>query len=241
MIKLVCFIHRRPDVERADFHRHWRESHGPLIAGLPELARHVARYEQNHRLESDYARDAETGHAEFDGSTIMSFESMAAYEAFAQEPLYAEKIAPDEASFMDRARTLFFFTEEAETKLGGPREQAEAKIKLMALLKRKPGLEAEDFHAHWSGPHADLFRNTPALRDRILAYQQSHRPAADYVRDPATEWDGLAEQWYRSLDEFEAGAGGRPFEEIVIPDEERFIDRPATRFILCAPADVIIP
>ena len=246
MIKLVCFIHRRPDVERAEFHRYWREVHGPLIASLPELARHVVRYEQNHRLESDYARDTYARYgdgepAEFDGSTIMSFDSMAAYEAFANEPLYAEQIAPDEARFMDRARTLFFFTDEAETKLGGPREQAEAKLKLMALLRRKPGLPIEDFHAHWSGPHGDLFRDTPALRDRILAYHQSHRPAADYERDPATEWDGLAEQWYRSLEEFEAGAGGPPFEQIIVPDEERFIDRPATRFLLCEPPDVILP
>ena len=240
MIKLVCFVHRRPDLGRADFHHHWREAHGPLIAGIPELARHVLRYEQSHRLEIDYARDADLPHDEFDGSTLMSFASMDAYEAFANEPLYAEAIAPDEARFMDRARTLYFFTNEALPKIGGPAEQARGAIKLMALLKRRPGLSIGDFQAHWSGPHADLFRDTPALRDRILAYRQSHRPAEDHARDPATEWDGLAEQWYRTLEDFRAGAAGPAFEEIVVPDEERFIDRAATRFILCEPADVII-
>jgi hypothetical protein len=225
VIKLVCFIHRRPDRARADFQRHWRERHGPLIAGIPELRRHVARYEQNQRLESDYSRDGHgvlrdghsdspDGHsegssrnaAEFDGATVMWFESMREYEAFAAEPLYAERIAPDEAEFMDRARTMYFFSEEAEPKIGGLPEQQRGKVKRLALLTRKPGLSISEFHAHWSGPHGDLFKHSPALR---------------------------------SLDAFYAGAEGEPFEEIVVPDEERFLDRAATRVILCEPAHVV--
>ena len=239
MIKLICFIHRRADLDRADFHRHWREEHGPLIAGIPELSRHVLRYEQNHRLEEDYARDA-TETCEFDGATLMSFESMSEYKAFASEPLYAEKIAPDEARFMDRARTMFFFSAPAEIKFGGPAEMARGNVKLLALMRRKAGLSIDDFHSHWSGPHAALFRDNPALRDRTLAYQQSHRLTDDYAANPSTDWDGLAEQAYTTLEDFYAGAGGGPFEEIVVPDEELFIDRAATRFLLCGPAERVL-
>ena len=249
MLKLVCFIHRRPELDRESFHRHWRENHGPLIEGLPALRQLVARYEQNHRLEDDYARDeggderssSRLSPGEFDGATIMWFESMADYQAFAEHPLYAEKIAPDEARFMDRSRTLYFFTNEAEPKIGGAAEKAQAKVKLLALLRRKPGLAIPDFHAHWSGPHGDLFRNESKLRSQILAYDQNHRPETDYARDPSTDWDGMAEQWYASLEAFHAGAGGGPFEEIVVPDEERFMDRGATRFILCEPPHVVFP
>jgi hypothetical protein len=50
----------------------------------------------------------------------------------------------------------------------------------------------------------------------------------------------MAEQWYASLDAFYAGAGGAPFSEIIAPDEEKFMDRPATRFILCSPPRVVL-
>ncbi|HPG27124.1 MAG: EthD domain-containing protein [Spirochaetaceae bacterium] len=236
MIKLVCFVVRRPDLSREAFHRHWREVHGPLIAGLPTMRRHLVRYEQNHRLDEDYARGGE-----YDGSTIMWFESMAEYDAFAAEPDYAGKIAPDEAGFMDRSRTMFFFTEAEDVKWGGVEEHARARVKLLALLRRRRDLMPDAFHAHWSGPHAAIFERTPALHDTILAYQQNHRFAADYERDPGTRWDGLAEQWYASLEAFASGAGGPPFEALVVPDEERFMDRAATTFLLCAPPDVIVP
>lgn len=254
MIKLICFIRRRLDLDVPAFQKHWREGHGPLIESLPKLRRHLVRYEQNHRLAADYARDAATGDgvghsgatvSGYDGSTIMWFESMKEYNAFAGEPDYAEWIAPDEAKFMDRAQTLFFFTEKEEIKFGGdnestPEPASQASVKLLALLRRRADLTPEQFHAHWSGPHAKLFTDSPALRENILRYQQNHRFADDYTRDPGLTWDGLAEQWYASMESFYAGAGGPPFNEIVVPDEERFIDRPATQFILSHPAFVIL-
>jgi hypothetical protein len=250
MIKLICFIRKRAELDVPAFQKHWREEHGPLIKRLPRLRRHLVRYEQNHRLESDYARDAAAAEAPassppspapaYDGSTIMWFSSMDAYNAFAAEPDYAEYIAPDEARFMDRTETLYFFTHEEDVKLGDAASQAQASVKLLALLRRRADLSAEAFHAHWSGPHADLFIQHAPQRDHILAYQQNHRFPEDYTRDPATRWDGLAEQWYASVEEFYAGAGGTPFNEIVAPDEERFIDRAATQFILSKPPEIIL-
>ena len=239
MIKLVCFLHRRPDVDRQAFHQHWRDIHGPLIAGLPELTRHVARYEQNPRLEEDYARD-DARHPEFDGVTIMWFESIAAYEAYAAEPLYASRIAPDEESFLDRERLTVFLTHEAERKIGEFDSEARAQIKLLALLRRRLDWSEADFHAHWSGPHADLFREDPGLRKWILAYQQNHRLEEDPRDGPDDRWDGLAEQWYASLSDFTRVAEGNAFRNRVVPDEERFLDRDATRFLLCGPARVVL-
>ncbi len=247
MIKLVCFIRKRTDLSVPAFQRHWRQNHGPLIKSLPKLRRHLIRYEQNHRLDSDYARDTAgaasalpSAASGYEGSTIMWFESMKDYHAFAEEPDYADHIAPDEAKFMDRAQTLYFFTEEEDIKFGDAGTQSQASVKLLALLRRRADLSPEQFHTHWSGPHARLFSENDSLREHILAYQQNHRFAEDYTRDPGTYWDGLAEQWYASMEAFYAGAGGAPFNELVVPDEECFIDRPATQFILSRPAEIIV-
>mgnify|MGYP001069243619 CR=1 FL=1 len=46
MIKLVCFLKRKEGLTHEEFVDHWKNRHGPLIAGTPSIARHVARYEQ---------------------------------------------------------------------------------------------------------------------------------------------------------------------------------------------------
>jgi uncharacterized protein (TIGR02118 family) len=236
MIKLVCFLRRKPGLSRDDFHAHWLERHGPLIASTPELARHLVRYEQNHRLASDYERDApdEPG---FDGCTVQWMESMESFYAFVREPRYAERIAPDEARFLDRGGFALLFTEDEDVKIDGPR--GGAGVKLLALLRRKAGLGARDFHRTWAGPHAKLFSETPAIARHVLAYHQSHRLEADYARDAGGGIDGLAEQWYASLAEFHAMLR-EPAYARVPADEERFLDRSATRFLLSSPPDCIL-
>jgi uncharacterized protein (TIGR02118 family) len=41
MLKLIVFLPRRPDLSREDFERHLRDTHTPLVAGLPGLRRLV--------------------------------------------------------------------------------------------------------------------------------------------------------------------------------------------------------
>ena len=239
MIKLVCFFRRKRGMSVADFHVHWRESHGPLIADTPELAKHLVRYEQNHRLISDYERDT-NGPAGFDGATVQWLESMAGFHGFVREPKYAELIAPDEATFLDRESITLLFTEDDDVKIEGRRE--DANVKLLALLKRKPGITAAEFHRHWSGSHASIFKNTPQVARHIIAYQQSHRLEKDYERDASGSagFDGLAEQWYANLSEFQQMVAEPLYADSVPADEERFVDRPAIEFLLSQPPDVII-
>ena len=135
MIKLVCFFRRKPGMSVADFHAHWLESHGPLIANTPELAQHLVRYEQNHRLPSDYERDSNG--PGFDGATVQWLESIESFYGFVREPKYAELIAPDEATFLDRESITLLFTEDDDVKIEG--RLGDAGVKLLALLKRKQG------------------------------------------------------------------------------------------------------
>jgi uncharacterized protein (TIGR02118 family) len=238
VIKLVCFFRRNPNLTRDEFHQHWLGSHGPLIAGTPELAQHIVRYEQNHRLASDYERD-EPAAPGFDGATVQWMDSMRSFTGFVKEPKYAELIAPDEAYFLDRSSLALLFTAVDDVHIDGDASRGEAEVKLCCLLKRQPETTAAAFHEHWSGPHAALFSQREALSRHILAYHQSHRLERDYDRDAGGGWDGLAEQWYRSIEEFQAMIEEPAYADVPA-DERRFVDSDATRFILSGRPDVII-
>ena len=53
MVKLFALLRRREGMSTEEFVEHWRDRHGPLIAGEPSLARHILRYEQHPRHRPD--------------------------------------------------------------------------------------------------------------------------------------------------------------------------------------------
>jgi len=38
-------------------------------------------------------------------------------------------------------------------------------IKLVVMIKRKPGMSKEDFHRYWNGPHAGRSSGAPISND----------------------------------------------------------------------------
>ena len=116
MVKLTCLLKRKPGMSVEEFHRHWRDVHGPLIAGLPNLARHVVRYEQHPRLEGSQA----VGTAGFDGVAEQWFRSLDDFMAFVGEPDYARHVAPDEERFLDRAGLVWIISAAPRVVIDGP-------------------------------------------------------------------------------------------------------------------------
>ena len=112
MIKLICFIKRKPGMSIDDFHEYWRNGHGPLVAST-KSGQHALRYEQNHRARSDYERDPDG----FDGCTEQWFTSVEDFWASVQEDDY-KLIDEDMPKFMDTDNIVFILTEEPEVIVG---------------------------------------------------------------------------------------------------------------------------
>jgi uncharacterized protein (TIGR02118 family) len=108
VVKLICFLKRKPGMGVEEFHRYWREVHGPLVAST-RSGRHVIRYEQSHRTSADYDRDPDG----FDGVAEQWFESVDAFRASLAEPDYA-RIAEDLGNFLDLDSLVFVLTDEPE-------------------------------------------------------------------------------------------------------------------------------
>ena len=139
---------------------------------------------------------------------------------------------------IDPSKLLFILSNLGHTVIDGDRSAAQ--VKLLCALRRRSGTSAEEFHTHWRNVHGPIFRDTPALADRILAYDQSPRLTKDYERDAGGGVDGVAEQYYRSIEDFGAMFGAPEYQSQVVPDEDKLMDRSQLDFILCSPPDVIL-
>jgi uncharacterized protein (TIGR02118 family) len=113
--KLACLVKRKPGMSVDDFHRRWREVHGPLNRDIPSVARYFLRYEQNHRARKDYER---AGGPDFDGAAIEWFPSARDFFAMTDEPAYHEIVAPDERNFLDVDGLVWILTDEEEVVIG---------------------------------------------------------------------------------------------------------------------------
>lgn len=117
MVKLFAFLHRNPELTHEEFVTHWRERHGPLIAGIPELARYLVRYEQHPRHQPDNPLSAAD---DLDGVAVQWLRSIDDFFAFASEPAYQEVVAPDELRFLDMSRVRYVICEEPNVVIDGP-------------------------------------------------------------------------------------------------------------------------
>lgn len=113
MVKLICMLKRKAGLSPEEFHRYWREVHGPLVAST-RSGQHAARYEQNHRSEADYGRP---GGGDYDGCTEQWFASIEDFYASIQEDDYV-RIAADIETFIDTSSLVWIMTEEPEVVFG---------------------------------------------------------------------------------------------------------------------------
>lgn len=114
MVQLFAFLTRRSGTTHEEFLDHWLNVHGPLIAGTPELARHIRRYEQHPRADPGPM----SGTEDCDGVTVQHFDKVDDMWAFTAEPAYAELIAPDEAQLLDLKRLVWVITGEPNVVIG---------------------------------------------------------------------------------------------------------------------------
>jgi uncharacterized protein (TIGR02118 family) len=95
-------------------------------------------------------------------------------------------------------------------------------VKLIGLLKRKPGMTLGEFSRYWEEQHGPLVaRVFPGAK----RYVQNHPAKLSEGGEPQV--DGVVELWFDDLESFRAasefylGDGGK----VIRDDEEKFIDR----------------
>jgi uncharacterized protein (TIGR02118 family) len=94
-------------------------------------------------------------------------------------------------------------------------------VKLIAFVKRREDFGWEDFQRYWAERHAPLVKRTPLLR----GYVQSHALAAQYEAGRAPPFDGTAELWWDSLEEYRESWASPEMQEEQGADVLNFLSR----------------
>jgi hypothetical protein len=107
-------------------------------------------------------------------------------------------------------------------------------IKMIGLLKRKPGMSTEAFRDYYESKHRLI--GEKYLKDHACRYSRRYltpllRSAAG--READTEYDVVLEVWYPDQAAYDASIARLGLPEVaaeIAEDEERFLDRPKNRF-----------
>jgi uncharacterized protein (TIGR02118 family) len=207
MIHTLYFITRKPTISEAEFHRYWREVHGPIAKRISQLK----RYEQSHRLPFAGANSS------YDGAAEVWLENEAAFAALRKSPEYLNGALADEPNFIDMTRVEWLVTKDHAI-LDGP--QTPQQVKGIFLLKRQSGLSLADYRKYWREVHGPIVCKLPGLQ----RYVQCHTLDAAYdYAEP--RWDGVAQLWVADINAWQGLLESREFKEESWPDGAKFLDQ----------------
>jgi uncharacterized protein (TIGR02118 family) len=117
VITIAFLLRRRADVDDAEFHRYWREDHGPLVQSFAD-ALGIRRYVQLHSLDPALSaalrssRDAEP--TQYDGVALISFDSVDALATAAATDAgraAGAALLADERRFIDLEHSVIWLTD----------------------------------------------------------------------------------------------------------------------------------
>ena len=110
-------------------------------------------------------------------------------------------------------------------------------VKLIALLKRKDGVSAEEFSRYWHDEHGPLIASS---FPKIRRYVQNHAVKLEGGGEPKV--DGVVELWFDDLQTWKEFADMYRSEKgkVIADDEEKFIDRSKMVFFVTE-EKVIVP
>ncbi len=228
MIKGIAIVTRKPGMPDAEFHRYWREVHGPIALSITGLRRYV----QSHR--SAHAFPGFT--CPYDGVAEIWFDDLATLANLPNDPGYVNGAQADEPNFIDTDKLVFLATREHVFIEGPPIAQDTPLIKAVFLIKRRPDLSVAEFQDYWINGHAPQIPRDAG----ILRYVQCHQAPETYA-EGTPAYDGVAELSFADHAAFEAYWSSDRIQAIFAADAPRFLDAANSTAFLAEETRVLWP
>jgi len=212
VIKGFALVVRKPGMPEAEFHRYWREVHGPIALEIRALRRYV----QSHRSATALPGFDQVP---YDGVAEVWFDTLDELMNMPGNPDYVNGAQADEPKFIDTSKLAFVATTEKVIIDGPPMQQDTNWVKAVFLLKRRPDLSVEQFQDYWINDHAPQIPRDMG----VLRYVQCHTVPSTYAQgQPA--YDGVAELWFVDMASFMAYWTSPRIAQIFGDDAPRFLD-----------------
>ncbi|MFM7270546.1 MAG: EthD domain-containing protein [Actinomycetes bacterium] len=235
MFKVIAFVKRSPEIGVEEFHERWRCRHADLIRASPAAASTLLRYEQSHRSLRDYDHED----CIYDGAAVQWYRDWDSFIAMVSDAEYQATVGVDERELFDQEAMLVVFTEVEDVIVPRPADLAPPYTRLVCAVRRKPGMDLDEFHTYWLAQHGPLNRDDADIRAFFLAYEQNHRLRSDYDR-PGCDIDGVTIQTFESASRFFEMALDPIYEARIHPDELKFLARDNLIWMLTDAEDVIL-
>jgi hypothetical protein len=197
MAKSFGLIPRRRDLSEAEFFEHWVHPHGTLVKQMTRLRRYV----QSRRIRDGVAGIGRTG---FDGIAITWFDDPETALSMGEDPVYRERVAPDEPLFIDMDGLKFVLADEY-VPVPGPvlAQNAPPGVKEMILLQRAVGLEPSEFAAEATALLEGLIGAVNVSRMAL-----SIAASTNYTGDAQPVCDAIVELTHGIRDPFDPTSDG---------------------------------
>jgi len=106
MLKVNVFLTRKSGTTLEQFSAYWKEIHGPLLMQQPEVIENTRRYIQLHSTDNGLPG---VPVAPYDGIAEIWVDDLDGVAAIFTSDNYQNIIAPDEANFLDREKTVIMY------------------------------------------------------------------------------------------------------------------------------------
>jgi len=234
MFKQVCLLTRRPGMSMEEFIDYYENMHAPLLASMmPQARRYVRRFVQP---EGGMAF-GDLPEVPFDCLMELWWDSREEFEACMAslgESGKFEQIYEDEEKIFASHDNPVFSVEEHESEMQGFEDTAaldglrqcnghEGVLKLVFLLKRKPGMSVEEFREYYESNHRKLAEKaTPGALRYVRRFVN---PEPNPITGEAIElpFDVVMELWWpnrAAWDELQAEIATSEIGKAIYEDEE---------------------
>ncbi len=226
MIKLFVFLKRKPGLTHAEFSTYWEQTHGSLVARVPEFSSRIRCYVQNHAILDADVPGLEL--SDFDGATELWVDSLEDLTAALAEPRYLAAIEPSAERFMDPGSVIRVVAEEAVQF-----DRGFGNVKFMGLSRRHPSMTHDEWVRYWIDVHGPMAHGIPEFTRYYGKYV--HNYALPLGLDPPgepQEFDGIVEEWVESVEDMAQCLREPGYLEVVGPDEVKFVDFARSHMLL---------
>jgi uncharacterized protein (TIGR02118 family) len=218
-IKMIYLAERNPSLDRDAWVARWRQ-HGAFCRTLP-IWDHIRHYEQCVAVDgAEILQTSPTGpqpQEGWDGVGMIWFWSFEALGRAIDEPLRPQLDADELETFNGPVAPTALLAREVVL-----RDEGGVGAKVIAFVRRKPGLSREDFADYWEHQHAPLFVGCAGISPLLRKYVQNH--VLPETTGPMSVFDGVAEMGFSSATDAVRALNSPENLAEVAPDHLNFLD-----------------